>query len=143
MKRARDDIDRLLTLLDTAAESALRAPKEELDAEPQSDDKPSAGKAGQIIRDRLKAFSKQRLEAAKRGAQLSRERRHDALDRLPADPTLRRALLESVIATQSRSIPEQFTQAFRDGTEITDAEVESILAALIRLGVIDEGGSVE
>lgn len=140
MKRVRDDIDRLLSLLDAVEESILRMPDSEVKAELVAEGKRRGRTIGEIIAAQLKAFGKRKLEAARRGVAQA-QAAQPAGRRLPDDPALRRALLERVITIDSRRVPEPFTRAFRDGRKITDAEVDSILSALITLGAIDESGN--
>jgi len=140
MKRDRDDVDRLLSLLEAVGDSVLGMPDEEVRAELAEDGKRAGETIDEIIRRQLTAFRKRKLEAARLGAAKAREAQAAARGRLPDDPALRRRLLEAVIANDAAQIPKEFTRAFRDGKEIAEAEVDSLLAALIALGVLDETG---
>lgn len=140
MKRDRDDIDRLLSLLEVVEKSILRVPDDEVQAELAEDGKRPGETVEEIVRRQLMTFRRRRLEAAKRGAAQAREAQAAAHGRLPYDPVLRRRLLDAVIANDAAQVPKEFTRAFRDGREVTDAEVVSLLDALIALGIIDESG---
>lgn len=140
MKRDPNDIDRLLSLLNAVDKSILDLSDDEIRAELVNDGKRPGERVEEIIQRQLASFRKRRLAAAKRGASLAREARTSARWELPDDPALRRQLLEAVIANDAARVPKQFTRAFSDGTEITDAEVDSIIAALITLGVLEKNG---
>jgi hypothetical protein len=132
MSAPRDDIDRLQCILDAIEEMWLRLPDDQLPSEAKQD-----GEIGlDIIQAALKAAGRRRMQASRRAMEAVRAARQGAAGRIPGDAAARRRLLESLVANDSASLPERLTMAFRDGKELTDSEVESILAALDKLGLL-------
>ncbi|WP_125782575.1 hypothetical protein [Pseudoalteromonas rubra] len=84
-------------------------------------------------------FRKQKLQSAR--AEVNREnqkhsRTSDAIRRFKSNGIDIREKLAQLIA--SGQVPTEITMAFRDGKEITDAEIEGILEDLIELGVVKD-----
>lgn len=142
MKRERDDIDRLLSLLDAAADRILRIPDDEVRAELAEDGKRPGETVEEIIRRHLTAFRKRKLQAAKLGAERARAAQAAAAVRLPGDPAFRRALLDRIVANDPERVPKELTVAYREGKERTDAEVDSAIRALMALGLLDDQGRI-
>jgi hypothetical protein len=142
MRAPRDDIDRLQSILDAIEEMWLRLPDDQLPL-----DREEAERGGQIgldiIQAALKADGRRRMEATRRAMEAARAAREAAAGRLPDDAAVRRRLLESIIANDAALLPERLTMAFREGKELTDAEVESILTALAKLGYLKGPGKPE
>jgi hypothetical protein len=136
----RDDIDRLQSLLDAVEEMLLRqSDDQELDGARVTGE---TGIGRAIIDAALKKDGQRRMEVA-RAAMLTARGRADATSRaIPSDPVSRRQLLQKIMASQS-GLAGQLTNAFRGGTEMTDAEVDSVLAALQRVGALDNIDDLE
>ncbi|MCW2236836.1 hypothetical protein [Azospirillum canadense] len=143
MTHPRDDVERLQRLLDAIEEVALRTPEEELLAEEGPQAKRDEDIARNIVAAHLKAYGLSKREEAKRGMEQARAARAAALGRLPAAPAARRALFERIVANQPALVPQGLTMAFRDGKEITDAEIDSILEALAKVGALPKDGGTE
>jgi hypothetical protein len=142
MRAVRDDIDRLQLILDAIEEMWLRLPDDQLPldaAEAKQDSKIGL----HIVEAALKADGCRRMEATRRAMEAARGAREAATGRIPGDAAARRQLLESIVANDSTRLPERLTIAFRDGKELTDAEVESILSALDKLGFLKGRGETE
>ena len=140
MKRDQHEVHRLQTLLDAVEQAILHMPEKELPPESEEQIKHDEKTLADIFDAALKAFGRRKLDDARRGLAEVRAAQAAARERLPGSPELRRQLLKSIVTRNADRIPEEFTIAFRDGREVTAAEVDSILAALVALGVIDNGG---
>ena len=142
MRAPRDDIDRLQSILDAIEEMWLRLPADQLPLDREEAERD--GKVGlDIVQAALKADGRRRMQAARRAMEAARSARMAAAGKLPGDAAARRRLLESIVANDSARLPERLTMAFREGKELTDAEVESILTALAKLGYLKEPGETE
>jgi hypothetical protein len=142
MTDARSDVDRLEAILDAIEEMMLRVPTEELPLDP--DEAVGAAQvATDIISRALKADGARRTASTRQAMEAARTERALAARGLPADPAERRKLFEHVAANAKARLLEGFTLAFRDGRDLTDAEVESLLVALEKLGLLDGSGEKE
>jgi hypothetical protein len=56
---------------------------------------------------------------------------------IPHDPALQRQLLDR-LAAQSNRIPQRLTMAFRDRTNLSSSDLESMLRDLERLGLLSD-----
>jgi hypothetical protein len=140
MTAGRDDVNRLEAILDAIEEMLLRVPDADLQVDGELEHDAKVGR--DIIQAALKADGRRRMEATRRALEIARARRATNVTRLPTDPARRRQLLEEIVTNDNnaRRLPERLTMAYRDGKELTDAEVESILAALAKLGLLNDQG---
>jgi len=138
MTDPRDDIHRLQSILDALEEMWLRLPDAELPIAP-AEAAQDAKIGADIIQAALRKDGQRRMEATRRAMEAARAGRAPT-GKLLGDPITRRRLLEAIIANDNGKLPERLTVAFRDGKELTDAEVESILAALDKLGLLKGSG---
>jgi hypothetical protein len=132
-----DDIERLQAILDALEEMWLRLPDEELPIDPAEAER-DAAIGEKLIEAALKSDGQRRMEATRRAMEAARAARAAAAGKLPNDPLARRRLLERIVANNKGRLPERLTMAFRDGKEMTDAEIDSILAALDKLGLLKD-----
>ncbi|MBF0333387.1 MAG: hypothetical protein HQL40_07030 [Alphaproteobacteria bacterium] len=130
-----DEIERLQRLLDEIEEALIRSPRGELQAEEGPQAKRDAETARRIVADQLRAHGLRKREKVRREMEQARAARARR-SRIPSEPTARRELLQSVMARRPSMVPQGLTMAFREGKEITDTEVDSILQALENLGAL-------
>lgn len=144
MAEDRDDVLKLRAVLDSAAESIIKASEENIldDVRSEgSDPQRLADEVRGLIQLSVKARGQKRLRAA-RGA-LNRDRKAVAsrvvLHSIPKDPNERRFLLDRLIA-QRADLPQALTLAFREGEAMTDDDDVSILEDLATLGYLEGPG---
>ena len=89
-----------------------------------------------LISSAIANANKSKLRSARAGLDAAR-RSHKAQPRssIPRDPVLQRNLLER-LASQNAQIPQRLTMAFRDRTNLSHSDLESILRDLERLGLL-------
>lgn len=140
MSHDKNQIEKLENLLDAIEEQFLHASDAEL-----KDDIVAAGEdpdriandVQSLIADQLKAHRQSRLLAAKEGFRKAQEKSKTQRRFFERQPQKARALLEKLIAIHS-DIPEGLTMAFREGKEISDDDVQSILEDLEELGFVGD-----
>lgn len=140
MTRPKNDIERLRTLIDAVEESILNASDEEIleDICLEGRDPDQVARSVQnMIGAKIKAHRQQKLKAAREGYARVSQNRRSPLATLK-DPVARRALLERIIATRD-DLPAGITMAFRQGGEMSDEDVASLLEDLSQLGIPLEG----
>ena len=126
--------DALLRLADLLAEDVLNTPDDEILAEFRADGDPDQNAAAMraLFEKTVIAMNKQRLAAARAGV-ANRRRAGGQLSPDPVDIAEARRLLHRV---QASSADRPLTLAARKETELSDADVLSIVANLKELGVI-------
>ena len=140
MTLPKNDTERLQVLTDALEESILAATDEEIleDVVLQGRDYEAAA---QLVRNmigaQIKAHRQQKLKAAREGHARVSQKRRGPLAALK-DPIARRALLEHIMATRN-DLPTGLTMAFREGGEMSDEDVASVLDDLAQLGILVEG----
>ena len=128
-------IDDILLLSDAEIDSELQDMSVNIDAE--------VSEFRQLVDAPSLEFRKARLKNAKALSEKSNavgSAANVVIDNLKAAGKDIRAVLTELVF--SGQVPAQITMAFRDGKEISDEEVESIIEDLISLGVVkdDESG---
>ncbi|ESQ17348.1 MAG: hypothetical protein N838_02635 [Thiohalocapsa sp. PB-PSB1] len=138
MTGPKNDEERLEYLIESIDDSILSASDEEIVEDFRSngqDPAQIASSAMALIRRQLNAERKQRLATARQGY-LRAVGQRSAVRSLPADPRERRGLLERIMSAETQ-LPAELTLAFREGKEITDRDVTSLLEDLADLGFLD------
>lgn len=138
MTGPKNDEERLEYLIESIEDSILSASDKEIVEDFRSngqDPAQIASSAMALIREQLNAERKQRLVTARQGYLHAVGQR--SLSRsLPANPRERRGLLERIMSARAR-LPAELTLAFREGKEISDRDVTSMLEDLAELGFLD------
>ncbi len=88
-----------------------------------------------IVEGAVAAHRKQKLRAARAAYDTASARRTDA--HIPDEPQARRSLLERLIASGVQ-LPQGLTLAFREGKDMSDSDVETILEDLAALGLLED-----
>lgn len=138
MTGLKNDEERLEYLIESIEDSILSASDEEIVEDFRSngqDPAQVAASAMALIRGQLKAERKQRLATARQGYLRAVGQRY-APRSLPADPRERRGLLERIMSAETQ-LPAELTLAFREGKEISDRDITSMLEDLAELGFLD------
>lgn len=138
MTGPKNDEERLEYLIESIENSILSASDEEIVEDFRSngqDPAQIASSAMALIQGQLNAERKQRLATARQGY-LRAVGQQSAPRSLPADPRERRGLLERIMSAELR-LPSELTLAFREGKEISDRDVISLLEDLAELGFLD------
>ena len=135
MTGPKNDEERLEYLIESIEDSILSASDEEIVEDFRGngqDPAQIASSAMALIRGQLNAERKQRLATARQGY-LRAVGQRSAARSLPADPRERRGLLERIMSAETQ-LPAELTLAFREGKEISDRDVTSMLEDLAELG---------
>jgi hypothetical protein len=138
MTGPKNDEERLEYLIESIEDSILSASNEEIVEDFRSngqDPAQIASSAMALIRGQLNAHRKQRLATARQGY-LRAVGQQFASRSLPTDPRERRGLLERIMSAETQ-LPAELTLAFREGKEISDRDVTSMLEDLAELGFLD------
>lgn len=140
MSHDKNQSEKLENLLDAIEEQFLRASdaglKDDIVAAGEDPDR-IANDVQSLIADQLKAHRQSKLLAAKSGFRKALEKSKTQRRFFEGQPQKARALLEKLIAIHS-DIPEGLTMAFREGKEISDDDVQSILEDLEELGFVGD-----
>lgn len=138
MTGPKNDEERLEYLIESIEDSILSASDEEIVEDFSSngqDPAKIASNAMTLIRGQLNAERKQRLATARQGY-LRTVGQRSASRSLPVDPQERRGLLERIMFLETQ-LSAELTLAFREGKEISDRDVTSMLEDLAELGFLD------
>lgn len=144
MARVKDDGERLHAFANAMADSVEAASDEELLADARSagvDPNQTKSHVQQLLRGVVKVSKQRRLEQAHAEYEASVAAFRTAAKKIPVLPKEQRALLTHVFQThpQIRSV----TLQHREFSELTDSDVQSLLAQLEQLGMLEgnDGGS--
>lgn len=138
MTGPKNDEERLKYLIESIEDSILSASDEEIVEDFRSkgqDPTRIALNAMALIRGQLNAERKQLLATARQGY-LRAVGQRSAFRSLPADARERRGLLERIMSAETQ-LPAELTLAFREGKEISDRDVTSLLEDLAELGFLN------
>lgn len=144
MARVKDDGERLHAFASAMADSVEAASDEELLADARSagvDSNQTKSHVQQLLQGVVKASKQRRLESAQVEYRASVAAFRSATKKVPALPNEQRALLMHVF--QAHPHIRSVTLQHREFSELTDSDVQSLLAQLEQLGMLDEikGGS--
>lgn len=139
MTRSRDDIERLERLLDGIEEVIAVMPQDGLTEAERRQEIADGRRAKEIIFNHLAQFKRKRRERLADDFARAKATRSTKVIDIPSDPQERRSVFASLIANHPEQIPNGMTMAFRDGRELTDAEIVSILTAWARLATTNGG----
>ena len=141
MKDAGSNVTRLQGLLDELEASLLEASDEEIlhEARDEGDDVEAlASEVSGVIIKSIKKQNKRKLQKAREGYQQAVKFRQSGAEIIPHDAKERRVLLDRLI-TSPHNIPTEITVAFREGQNLSDEDVKSLLEDLAELGLLNDG----
>ncbi len=139
MTHPKNDVERLQSLIDAVEESILSASDEEIVEDVRlegRDPQAAAGAVRSMIGAQIKAQRQQKLKAARAGYVRTSTKIRSPLARL-GDPAARRTFLDNLLSRRD-DLPDGLTMAFREGKEMSDDDVSSLLDDLANLGLLEE-----
>lgn len=135
-KKTQDDFS---TIIDSLADEALNAPAEEIaELYVSANLDPSRGsdRIANILTETINAYRRRKLGAARVGYDQLSDRLSTRAHAIPADIKEQRNLLKSICAKSGQA--QALTMRFRDGKDMSDSDVTSILEDLQTLGVLED-----
>ena len=124
-------------LLDDLEQELLSMPSNELQEEMKEEGEEIeviASTVQQVIANEIKRHKQQKLHAARENYERAIEGSKSIVE-IPDSPNDRRDLLMTIIAQQSQ-IPQSLTLKFREGGEMDDEDISSLLEDLAQLGLL-------
>jgi hypothetical protein len=143
MTGGKTDQAKLQALLDAVEEMVLDASDEEILEDVRLDGRnpeTAADELAELIGAQIKAHRQQKLQVAREGYRRSVAGGARRSGAIPDDPAGRRALLHSILVSRA-DVPKEITMAFREGEDLSDDDVASVLEDLAKLGFLDQGAN--
>lgn len=140
-KPTEDDAIKCTNLLGEIAQSIKSLSESELDEQIKAsgrDPKKVVADTRALVERTISEFNKSKLTEARAALNAARKSsKPSERSAIPRDPILQKQLLDR-LASQSNRIPHRLTMAFRDRTNLSSSDLESMLRDLERLGLLSD-----
>ena len=133
-------VTNLQSLLDDVEKSILEASDEEILQEARDDGEnieTLVSDVSQIISNSINGSRKLKLRTAREAYERAVQSRQSGSNVIPDSASERRKMLKQLISAPN-NIPAEITVVFREGQDLSDEDVESLLENLLELGLIHD-----